>query len=174
VVLFGVGVVLLLLELMFFHSAGFLGVVGFALMVGSLVWAMADLWPNEPLHTAWSADAFVRPLANLGAGAALAVVVAAILVRFLPSGWFLDRLEIGATVGGSAQTGGSAPGSGPSLDALVGRRGVVATALRPVGQVEIGGRLYEAKIAFGDARAGAPVVVRGRMDFGLIVEKADA
>ena len=36
---------------------------------------MADLWPNEPLRVAWSADAFVHPLANLGLGLALAVVV---------------------------------------------------------------------------------------------------
>ncbi len=70
--LFAVGAVLLLLELAFFHSAGFLGVVGFALMAGSLLWAMADLWPNEPVAVAWSADAFVRPLANLGLGLAIA------------------------------------------------------------------------------------------------------
>ena len=173
VALFAIGVVLLLLELIFFHSAGFLGVVGFALMIGSLVWAMADLWPNEPLQVAWSGDAFVRPLANLGLGSAIAIGFAVLLVRFLPRGWFLDRLVVGATVGGAAQTGGSAPGSGVALDALIGRRGVAATALHPAGQVEVDGRRYEAKIAVGDVAAGAPVVVRGRMDFGLIVEKAE-
>jgi membrane-bound serine protease (ClpP class) len=47
VILFSVGLVLLLLELLFFHSAGFLGVVGFLLMLGSLFWAMADLWPGR-------------------------------------------------------------------------------------------------------------------------------
>ena len=172
-VLFGIGAVLLILELLFFHSAGFLGVVGFALMVGSLVWAMADLWPNEPLNVAWSANAFVRPLANTGMGFAIAIALAAGLLRFLPHGWIWDRLAVGATVGGTAQAAGSAPGAGATLDALVGRRGVAATALHPAGQVEIDGRRYEAKVDIGDVRAGAAIVVRGRMDFGLVVEKTE-
>jgi membrane-bound serine protease (ClpP class) len=173
VALFCVGALLLLLELAFFHSAGFLGVVGFALIAGSLVWSMADLWPNEPVTVAWSADAFARPLANLGLGFAIAIVLAAALLRFLPHGLIWDRMAIGATVGGAAQTGGAAPGNAAVLDALIGRRGVAATALHPAGQVEIDGRRFEAKIAVGDANAGAPVVVRGRMDFGLIVEKEE-
>jgi len=146
-------------------------VIGFVLMLGSLVWAMTDLWPNEPLTVAWSADAFVRPLANLGLGLALALVLASVLARFLPHRLFWDRMAIGATSGGAAQTAGAAPGTGHALDALVGRRGVAATALHPMGQVEIEGRRYEAKVEVGDAPAGAPVVVRGRMDFGLIVER---
>ena len=171
--LFAVGAVLLVLELIFFHSAGFLGVVGFAMMAGSLVWAMADLWPNEPLAVAWSADAFVRPVVNLGLGFAIAALLAAMLIRFLPHGWVLDRLAVGATSGGSAQTAGAAPGTAPELDALVGRRGIAATALHPSGQVEVDGRRYEAKVDIGVIDAGGPVVVRGRMDFGLIVEKAE-
>jgi len=170
IVLFGLGAVLLLLELAFFHSAGFLGVIGVALMGGSLVWAMADLWPNEPISVAWSADAFVRPLADMGLGMVIAFVLAAALLRFLPHGLLWDRMAIGATIGGTAQTGGDAPGTGASLDALIGRRGLAVTALRPAGQVEIDGRRYEAKVAVSAIDAGARIVVRGRMDFGLVVE----
>ncbi len=175
IVLFGLGAALLLLELAFFHSAGFLGVIGVALMGGSLIWAMADLWPNEPVSVAWSADAFVRPLANMGLGLLLAVALAAALLRFLPHGIFWDRMAVAATVGGTAQTGGDAPapGAGAALDALVGRRGLAVTALRPAGQVEIDGRRYEAKVAVAAIDSGARIVVRGRMDFGLVVE-ADA
>ncbi len=100
-VIFLLGAVLLLLELVFFHSAGFLGVIGLVLIGGSLVWSMADLWPNEPIRVAWSADAFVHPLANLGLGLALAVVLAAALLRFLPHGWVWDKLVVGAAVRGS-------------------------------------------------------------------------
>ena len=171
--LFGIGVLLLLLELMFFHSAGFLGVVGVALMFGSLLWAMADLWPNEPFRVAWSGDAFVVPFVNLGFGFVIAIVLAFALMRFLPHGWVWDRLIVGATVGGSAQTGGGSPGGGLSLDALIGGSGVAVTALRPAGQVEIAGRRYEAKVEVGTVDAGAAIVVRGRMDFGLIVERAE-
>jgi membrane-bound serine protease (ClpP class) len=172
-ILFGIGALLLVLELLFFHSAGFLGVVGFGLMVGSLVWSMADLWPGEPVRVAWSADAFVRPAANMTIGFILAVALAAALIRFLPHGWVWDRLAVGATVGGRAQDGGSSPGATASLDALVGRRGVAVTAIRPAGQVEVDGRRYEAKVEIGALDAGTAVIVRGRMDFGLVVERAE-
>ncbi|MGH7997425.1 MAG: NfeD family protein [Opitutaceae bacterium] len=172
VLVFAIGAVLVVLELIFWHSAGFLGAAGAGLMLGSLVWGMADLWPNEPLHVAWDTDAFGRPLANMGLGIALAVILGSLLLRFLPQGWIWDRLVIGATVGGAAQAGGGAPGESGSLDTLVGRVGIAATALRPGGQVEVAGRRYEATVPVGAIDAGSPVVVRGRTDFGLVVEKA--
>ncbi len=170
-ILFAVGVVLLLLELVFFHSAGFLGVVGFGLMLGALLWSMADLWPGEPIAAAWSADVFVRPVVNLSLGLVLGGVMAAALLRFLPKGWTWDRFIVHATIGGSAQTASAGPGAGPALDALVGSRGRAATALRPGGQVEIDGRRFEAAVAVGAVDAGAAVVVVRRTDFGLVVEE---
>jgi len=174
IILFALGLLLLALEIVFFHTAGFLGIVGVALILGSLLWSMADLWPNEPITVAWSADAFARPLLNLGLGVVIAAALGAALLRFLPSGWLWDRMVIGAAIGGSAQSASEAPGSGARLDALIGLRGVAATALRPGGQVEVAGRRYEAAVALGHVEAGAAVVVRGRSDFGLVVERAEA
>lgn len=171
VIIFSVGLVLLVAELLFFHSAGFLGVIGFILMMGSLFWAMADIWPGEPIQVAWSADAFVLPMVNLGAGLGIAVVLGACLLRFLPSGWVWDRLTVNATVGGSAQTSGGDPSGAGQLDGLVGRRGVAATALRPGGQVEVDGRRFEAEVKVGAIDAGSPIVVLGRSDFALVVER---
>ena len=172
--LFAIGVVLLLLELLFWHSAGFLGAAGAFLMATALVWSMADLWPNQPFTVAWSGDAFVQPLVNLGLGLAIAAVLAATLIRFLPRGWAWDRLVVGATVGGAAQRGGLSPEAASTLATLVGRRGVAVTALRPTGQVEIDARRYEARVEIGAIDTGVPVVVRGQTDFGLIVEKGEA
>src|SRR5208337_4933741 len=174
VILFSVGLILLLAEILFFHSAGFLGVIGFLLMLGSLFWAMADLWPGEPIQVAWSADAFVQPVINLGAGLGIAVVLGAFSLRFLPRGWIWDRLTVSETVGGSAQTAGGDPGTAGLLNGLVGRRGVAATALRPGGQVEIDGRRFEAEVPVGAIDAGAPIIVRGHSDFALVVEKDTA
>ncbi len=172
VIVFSIGLVLLLLEILFFHSAGFLGIIGFLLMIGSLFWAMADLWPGEPIQVAWSADAFVRPMINLGAGMGIAVVLGACLLRFLPHGWVWDRLTVTETVGGSAQTAGGEPGAAKHLKQLVGRRGVAATALRPGGQVEVDGRRFEAEVKVGAIDAGAPIIVLGHGDFALVVEQA--
>src|SRR5947209_4877490 len=113
-------------------------------MFVSLLWSMADLWPNEPLQVAWSADAFARPLLNLGLGLAIAVGLFLALLRFLPSGWVWDRLVVQTTSGGTAQVAGVAATAAVGLAGLVGRRGVAATALRPSGQVEVDGQRYEA------------------------------
>jgi len=173
-VLFIVGVILLALELMFFHTAGFLGAVGVAFVLGALLWTMADIWPSEPIGTTWSAETFARPLLNLGLGLGIAAALGIVLMRFLPKGWFWDRLIVRATDHGAAQLASAAPGTLPPLENLFGRRGLAATALRPGGQVVIEGRRYEASIAVGSVDRGRPVRVCGQTDFGLLVEKADA
>jgi membrane-bound serine protease (ClpP class) len=170
---FGFGVLLVALELIFWHTAGFLGAAGIALMVASLLWTMADIWPNEPISVAWSGDVLLRPLANLGLGLAIAIGLFAALLRFLPKGWVWDRLVVQATSGGAAQIGGVAPEAASGLADLIGKRGVAATALRPSGQVEIEGRRYEAKVEVGAVDPGAAVVVTGCSDFALTVEKAN-
>lgn len=170
---FGVGVLLLALELVFWHTAGFLGVAGVGLMLVSLVWSMADLWPNEPIRVAWSADAFLHPLLNVGLGLAIALALFAALLRYLPKGWVWDRLVVQSASSGAAQIGGVAPEAAAGLAALVGRRGVAVTALRPGGQVEVDGQRYEAKVEVGAIDRGAAVVVTGCSDFALTVERAD-
>jgi membrane-bound serine protease (ClpP class) len=168
ILVFAIGLILVALELAFFHSAGFLGLIGLFMMFGSLVWSMADLWPNQPLT--FSGGVFIAPLLNLGLGLVIAVVVAASIARFLPRAWLWDRLVIKATVSSVAQKAGG--GSEIETDSLVGRRGLVMTALRPAGQVEIDGRRYEAKVAIGVLDPGVAVVVTGREDFALTVERA--
>ena len=169
---FAVGLLLVALEVFFFPGVAVVAVLGLVLMLGSLVWAMADLWPGQPLAVAWSADTFAAPLQNLGLGLALAVALGAALLRFLPRRWLWDRLVVGTTIGGSAQVAGGAPGGAAEVDALIGRRGVAVTALRPSGQIEVAGRRFEAKVEVGSIDAGEAIVVQGRTDFGLIVERA--
>ena len=171
---FGLGVLLVMLELLFWHTAGFLGVAGVVLMMLSLLWSMADLWPNEPISVAWSADAFARPLMNLGLGLAIAIVLFAALLRFLPKGWVWDRLVVQSASGGVAQVAGLGAEAARGLSALVGQRGFATTALRPFGQVEIAGRLYEAQVGVGTIDRGAAVVVTGCSDFALTVERVQA
>ncbi|HTL66788.1 MAG TPA: NfeD family protein [Lacunisphaera sp.] len=171
---FAVGLLLLALELFFFPGVAVLALLGLILMLGSLVWAMADLWPGQPLTVAWSGDAFVRPIQNLGLGLVIAVGLGLLLARFMPKGWMWDKMVVASTSGGIAQRTGASPDSAGEIGALVGQRGVAATALRPSGQVEIAGRRFEAKVEVGAVYPGEAIIVRGRTDFALIVEKADA
>lgn len=169
---FAVGLLLVAVELFFFPGVFVVALLGLVLMLGSLVWAMADLWPGEPLTVAWSGDAFVGPLQNLGLGLVLAVAMGAALIRYLPHGWVWDKLVVGSAIGGAAQVAGLSPQEAAAVASLIGQRGVAMTVLRPSGQIEIGGRRYEAIVEVGIVNAGDPVIVRGRTDFAVIVEKA--
>jgi membrane-bound serine protease (ClpP class) len=171
ILLFALGLVLVAVELIFFPGLAVVALSGLAMMLGSLVWAMADLWPGQPLREAWSADAFVQPLRNVGLGMALALVLGVVLLRYLPKGWVWDKMIVRTAVAGAAQAAGTAPTALAGLDALLGRRGVAVTMLRPSGQVEIDGRRFEAKVEVGGIDTGEAVVVAGRTAFGLVVEK---
>src|SRR5690606_1833313 len=133
--------------------------------------SMADLWPNEPLSVAWSADAFVRPIGNLGFGALIAVLLALALARFIPKGWFFTRLAVASPIAGAAQVAGGAPETAAALPSIIGRIGTAVTGLYPSGQIEIDGRRYEARMEIGSAAPGARVIVRRKTDFGLIVDR---
>jgi membrane-bound serine protease (ClpP class) len=168
---FGLGLVLLAIEIFFFPGAMIFALTGLVLMLGSLVWAMADLWPHEPLSVAWTGDAFVGPLSNLGLGLVIAVALGIALARFIPRGWFWDKMIVQSTIGGAAQMAGGGLDTTSAVAALVGREGVAATSLRPGGQVEIDGRRYEGRVEIGAIERGRPIIVRAYSDFGLIVEE---
>jgi membrane-bound serine protease (ClpP class) len=170
-IFFLIGLVLLAGEVFFFPGTVVMAVVGLVLMLGSLVWSMADLWPKEPL--AFSSEIFLWPLANVVAGVGLAVLAFLALLKFLPQGGPWGQLVLDSAVGGEPVGVHALAGRGAkelTIAALIGQTGVAATPLFPSGQVEIGGRRYEARMAMGFAEAGAPVMVTGRSEFSLIVE----
>lgn len=169
IIVFALGLLLVFLELFFFPGIVVVALLGVFMMLGSLVWSMADLWPNQSFSI--TGDAFVRPMLNVGLGLCLALVFGLVLARFLPRGWVWDRMIVSSTVDSSAQVAGGAPAQESSLDALIGATGVAATALRPSGQVDIAGRRYEARVDVGAIEPGESVVVRARSDFGIVVEK---
>lgn len=171
VLFFLLGVVLVMIELFLFPGVMVLAFTGGILMLGSLVWAMSDLWPGESIPL--SGDVFVRPLLNMLAGVLLAVVLFLALLRFLPKGGLWGTMVLDAAVAGEPVAARALAGGGtgePSVTELIGETGIAATGLFPSGQVEIGGRRYEARLAVGFADAGTPVKVTGLAEFGLAVE----
>ncbi len=168
---FGLGLLLVAVELFFMPGVFVIALSGLALMLGSLVWSMIDSWPKDAVPVAWSSELLVTPLANLSLGILVAVGLGAALAKFLPRGLFLDRLVLGTTIGGTSMSGEPARRADVA-DELIGARGVAVSALRPGGEVEVAGRRYEAHVEVGSVEFGEEVVVRGRTGFGLIVEKA--
>ncbi len=164
IIVFALGVLLVMLELLFFPGIVVVALTGVLLMLGSLLWSMADIWPNEPLEL--SGDLLINPLQNLLLGLTVAVGLFALLARFLPQGWFWTRLAVGGAVQGTAL----APEIEQVRQSLLDREGEAVTDLFPSGQVEIDGRRYDARLALGAAKAGTPVRVVRHTEFELIVE----
>jgi len=173
VLLFVLGVILVLVEILFFPGilVGF--VVGTLMILGSLLWAMADFLPDEPITI--SGDLFLRPLFNLVSGVLIAVLIFLAIVRFLPRGGLWGRLVLEKAVAGEpgalqALDSWAMPEEREAAASRVGLRGTAVTSLFPSGQVEIGGRRYEARLEVGMADPGTPVKVIRETEFALIVE----
>lgn len=172
ILVFVLGLALLAVELIFFPGVVVMALLGVLLMGGALVWAMADLWPQEPVSVAWNADAFTAPLVNLLAGLAVSVVGALLLGRFLPRRLFWDRMVLAAEVSANSQVETARPETARS--SLAGASAVAVTALRPTGTVEISGERHEARLRVGTAEAGERLRVVSQSGFGLIVEKENS
>jgi membrane-bound serine protease (ClpP class) len=168
---FLLGLVLVVIEVFFFPGTLVMALSGAAMMFGSLVWAMLDLWPGEPVSL--SGDILLRPLANVMTGIAIAVLLFIAMIRYLPGNGPWGGMVLEAAVGGEPSFSrplNSTLTHSTSNDPLLGSSGISATALFPSGQIEIDGKRYEAKLAMGFAEAGTQVKVTGISEFGLIVE----
>lgn len=164
ILFFLLGVVMLAVELLFFPGSIVIGLAGISLMLGALVWSMTDFWPSEPITI--SGDLLVKPLVNVLTGIVVAVVLFFALLKFMPKGGPWNAMVLEAAVGGEPVLAGTQPGQG----SVIGETGIAATALFPSGQVDIGGKRYEARLDMGFADVGTKVRVTGAAEFGLTVE----
>lgn len=164
ILVFALGVLLVGIELFFFPGTVAMALTGLILMLGSLLWSMADIWPDQPLVL--SSDLLLVPMQKLLLALLIAGVGLALVSRFLPHGWIWNRLAVSGAVRGA----GVPAERVQQQESLVGREGVAATDLFPSGQVDVGGRRYEARLEVSFAKAGTPVRVVRRTEFNLIVE----
>jgi membrane-bound serine protease (ClpP class) len=179
-IVFGIGVALVAVELFLMPGTLVAGILGVLLMLGALVWSMLDVWPGE--MPTLGGDALLRPLLNLFAAIGVAVIGALALAKFLPRGWFWDKMILQAAVAGDAGApeegmggiGAATEAPGVVGDSLLGARGRTVSVMRPMGEVEIAGRRHEARAADGALERGEPVRVTGRMGRVLIVERDGA
>lgn len=174
---FVLGVALVAVELFVLPGTLVAGIAGVSLMLGALVWSMLDVWPGE--MPSLDGGELFRPLLNLVVAFGVAVVGALALARFLPRGWFWDKMILQAVVAGDAGApesgmggiGAATEAPGVTGDALLGERGRTVSVMRPMGEVEIAGRRYEARAAVGALERDEPVRVVGRSGRVVIVER---
>jgi membrane-bound serine protease (ClpP class) len=103
------------------------------------------------------------------------LLVAIVLLIFLPSPWNVVGLVVGIVLFGgevlfwNRRVRAQRVRSG--VDILVGETGIVLSPCRPDGQVQLRGEIWEAHCNEG-ANSGDEVVVRARDGLTLIVERA--
>ncbi len=170
--LFVIGVALVAAELIFFPGLVVVALTGVVFMLGALVWAGADYWPSQPMNVNFSGEMLMQPVLNLSLALLIAIGLFAVFLKYLPKSRIHQQLTVQGASTTAAQHAGVAPQSADTVDGLTGRRGIAVTGLFPSGEVEVEGRRYQAKVSLGSVEANTPVVVTGRSDFGLTVEKA--
>ena len=175
VLIFLLGLVLIGLELFVLPGTVFPAFFGVALILGALIWSMADIWPSGPGGIDFDPAALLQPLQNLMIGLIIAVVGAVLLWRFLPKSWYYDMLVLS---GGVAPADPLTAGGGSSLDGSsqlpdIGSEGLAATDLHPMGEVAIEGKRYQAILGLGSLERGSSVKVVGYRNFALLVERIE-
>lgn len=163
-VVFVVGLLLLLAELLFLHGTLVAGVAGVVLMLVSLVMGMVDMYPGSP---AWPTFGQVRlPLRDLALALTVSGGLAVVLARFLPqTPWF--RRMVSQTASGEA----SVQAQLARQESRVGQTGVAMSPLRPGGKARFGEELLDVVTQGELIAAGRPVRVIGHSGPEAVVEE---
>jgi membrane-bound serine protease (ClpP class) len=173
VIIFAIGFLLLMLELILFPGILVMAITGGLMMVGSLIWSLADIWPRTGGGFDFDYSKIISATYQVIAGIAIAIAAFAILYRFLPKRIFLSRMILeGASGNAPAAMPVTEHIEGSSSMPQPGSEGVAVSNLRPSGTVEINGVQYEASLTVGAAERGQRVQVVGRKDFQLLVKIA--
>jgi membrane-bound serine protease (ClpP class) len=163
VLVFLLGVSLVIVELFLFPGLVFPAIIGLFLIVGSILWAMVDIWPNTEFS--WNLETFQGPIQELFLAILVTIGLVVALTRILPKTSLWDNLVL------SSSAGDKVPIDGNEKRVMPGTLGKTVSELYPTGQVEVDGIRYEARANLGKIEKGSSIEVTGSTDYGLIVAK---
>jgi membrane-bound serine protease (ClpP class) len=165
VILFLVGVILLIVEVVVFPGFGFLGIAGIGLIVLSLLLAMVEHYPGQPW--APTLPQFEVPLTKLSLALIFSFVGLLAVGRFLPKSQAFQRLILSAATHRDAGFQAS-----PNTSHLLGLRGTAKTQLRPAGVALFGDKRMDVVTRGDFLESGAQIVIVETHGNRIIVEKA--
>ena len=170
VALFVLGVILLLIEILFFaHSTIIFGVVGVFLMLGSLLWAMIDRYPNETFFP--TGQMIAVPIRNLLFAIIVSMIVIAILARYLPRTSIYRRFAL-MTSNPPGPSLAEAPREFATALALApGLEGAALTTLRPSGKARFANHVVDVVTEGEYIAAETPVMVIQADGMRVVVKK---
>ncbi len=161
IIFFILGAALVAVEIFVFPGLFFPALIGAALIVGSLAWALGDIWPERGFE--YNLDGFLGGLFEVAAGIAVSAAAIAAIWKFLPSSSFAQKLVLNKT---EEKQETSEP-------VKKGDVGIAVSALMPSGRIDVGGKIVEATSAFSHIPSGAKVEVVGKKDFNFLVKEVN-
>ena len=180
ILFFVLGLILIIVDIFLLPGTFFFLVAGLVLILGSMLWSLADIWPapngDGPAGVPFiiDMDSLWMALYEVVGAFAVAFIGLWLVWRFLPNTAVYGRLVhsgVGAMPDLVISGGTERPGQDKLPD--LGSTGIVVGPLHPLGEVEINGVRYQATVTVGILDRGTPVVVTGYKHFSLLVEAAE-
>ncbi|MCP4653833.1 MAG: nodulation protein NfeD [bacterium] len=166
--LLGLGIALVLVELLVIPGFGVVGILGLVCMGISLVMLlMAGDWSDFTVTNPFTIEAVARIVIT----AVLGLVTMGLMVRYLPksdTGLIGRRLVLGAGL----KTDAGYRSHATAEDDLVGQTGTVLTPLRPSGKARIGGRRRNVETEGDFIAKGEQIRVLRREPGRIVVRRA--
>src|SRR6266850_1847170 len=133
VALFVIGLSLVMIEIMFFaHSTIVFGVLGVLLMLASMLWAMIDRYPEQPLLP--TGEMLAVPLRNLFIALISAAIIIFLLAKYLPRTSLYRRFALMTSNPPGPSLAGVPREFATALALAPGVEGAALTTLRPSGK----------------------------------------
>lgn len=169
VLLFILGVLLLLMEVVVIPGFGIVGLSGIVLMICALGLVALGHWPRSPGE--WIA--YGHAVVPFGWSIAGAIAIVALFFRFLPGIPVLNHLLLHPDRPAEQETAGTAIYEGERFQALLGQTGLATTNLRPAGIVRIDGALIDVVSDGTYIGSGSRVVVTRVEGNRVVVRQAE-
>jgi membrane-bound serine protease (ClpP class) len=170
VALFVLGVVLVLVEVLFFaHSTIVFGVVGVFLMLGSLLWAMIDRYPGETFFP--TGQMIAIPLRNLFLAILAATLAIIVLARYLPRTSIYRRFALMTANPPGPSLAGAPREFATALALAPGMEGAALTPLRPSGKARFADQVVDVMTEGEFVDAETPVTVIQQDGMRVVVKR---
>lgn len=170
VALFVAGVVLVIVEVLFFaHSTIVVGLAGVFMILGAILWAMIDRYPGQPL---FPTGRMLRiPVLNLLGAMVAAILAIMILARYLPRTSIYRRFVLTADIPSGPSLASPPRHFAAPFAVSPGSAGIALTTLRPSGKARFGEHVLDV-VTDGEFVAAQTAVAVVSSDGMRVVVKA--
>ena len=171
VALFILGMVLVLIEILFFaHSTIIFGVVGVFLMLASLLWTMIDRYPGQNFFP--TGKMLAIPLLNMFIAIIGSFIVIALLARYLPRTSIYRRFALMDSNPPGPSLAGVPRQFATALTLTPGTQGTAVTVLRPSGKARFADHVVDVVTEGEFIAPQTPVMVLQTDGMRVVVKSA--